>query len=1122
MAKTFEPFTTPISAIDDVLLLSASAGTGKTWMVTHLAARWLIEEPHHDASQVLLVTFTKNAASELKYRLRERVIEFGEVLRALTSEAGNRLVINPLRTSQQWDELMNAQWVQGLRRSYGPRELSDMLDRQIRVLQTLDDANARTLHSFASLVGQSDEREAQSSNQIFERAVALSITDYARSQPDALQRLMQSLQSKGTVKNATKLSRMLQSALAATSSVGGSRFDKVAYVPDEIPSEVVTTALSLVRDSERVAERIEELERVISFDSLIADLYQQTLDDDGSLVERMRHHFGLVLVDEFQDTDVVQWDILTSLFRNGPSSVPIIAVGDPKQAIYSFRGGDVTVFQKLELHVATCDRCATHELQLNYRSQGHLLRQLNSLFEIGGVAGWHFSSGSDLPLVNYVPVMPSAHHDNDEGSFEIRDIVHDGEEKTNQQRTVAVLINDVIRTVVTLLDEASSERVDPEEIAILCRGGWFMELLAEKLERANIRTVTVRSLPIFEAEAARQIRWLLWALCQPTNVRRTNVLAATWFRHHEHEVLSNLARALELESVSSFQRRLLDGPTMAVVLATSTGQRNWTDLEHVLELMGDNLTLGATPQEAYEWIEERMRESQQFSNGEAVQRRIESSEGAVRIMTIHAAKGLEFPVVLVPQIERLSKKPSNGISSWTNGSQRVIDTASLVSSDATLDPRAARSSRDDSRRLIYVALTRAEQRLIAWRSELDKHLIGPDESIQSVLGTEKEITALNQWRLLSDALREEIRGSSSPGRAFPTWTEVRTSEFVEAPLQRTSSPPSYVSSPSPVPILSEHLRRWSYSALALHNTTHAFGDVDDGRAPYDSGAYAEDNEDESTLLANVGDDAFGGLRGPVLGNAIHEIFEKAVGHLRSSSDEIDALVIETLEKYRLSTADDHELNGVVIRSMRQLLTRSMGNLFDGVSLDSFCGLRPTRVTSEMRFTLPLRGTYEDGHDRLRGIGALVVEGDPEGPYRRFFEDIANTSVREPRLLEGFLTGSIDLVAQVGSGADQRFVVVDYKTNVLKVSDNYGALNLIPEMAMSGYPLQGLLYSVALHRFLKTRLRHYVPHQHLGGMTYYYVRGATNAANDPDIGLANWKVPANVVVSVSDYLANGSA
>jgi exodeoxyribonuclease V beta subunit len=176
----------------------------------------------------------------------------------------------------------------------------------------------------------------------------------------------------------------------------------------------------------------------------------------------------------------------------------------------------------------------------------------------------------------------------------------------------------------------------------------------------------------------------------------------------------------------------------------------------------------------------------------------------------------------------------------------------------------------------------------------------------------------------------------------------------------------------------------------------------------------------------------------------------------------------------------------------------------------------------MRFTLPLRGTYEDGHDRLRGIGALVVEGDPEGPYRRFFEDIANTSVREPRLLEGFLTGSIDLVAQVGSGADQRFVVVDYKTNVLKVSDNYGALNLIPEMAMSGYPLQGLLYSVALHRFLKTRLRHYVPHQHLGGMTYYYVRGATNAANDPDIGLANWKVPANVVVSVSDYLANGSA
>jgi len=1122
VAKAFDPFTTPISAIDDVLLLSASAGTGKTWMVTHLAARWLIEEPHHEASQVLLVTFTKNAASELKYRLRERVIEFGEVLRALTSDVGSPHAINPLRTPQQWDELMNSSWVQGLQRSYGPTNLSDMLVRQLRVLQTLDDANARTLHSFASLVGQSNEREAQSSNQIFERAVALSITDFARSQPDALQLLMQSLQGKGTAKSATKLSRMLQSALAATSSVGGSRFDKVAYVPNEAPSDVVKTALSLVRDSERVAQRIEEFERVISFDSLIADLYQQTLDDDGSLVERMRRHFGLVLVDEFQDTDVVQWDILTSLFRSGPSPVPVIAVGDPKQAIYSFRGGDVTVFQKLEQHVATCDRCATHELQLNYRSQGHLLQQLNSLFEIGGDTGWVFSSGDDLPLVHYVSVSPSAHHNNDDGSFEIRDIVHDGEEKTNQQGTVAVLINDVVRTVMALLDDASSQRVDPEEIAILCRGGWFIELLAEKLERANIRTVTVRSLPIFEAEAARQIRWLLWALCEPTNVRRTNLLAATWFRHHEHEALSKLARTLELESVSSFQRRLLDGPTMAEVLATSTGQRNWTDLEHVLELMGENFTLGATPQEAFEWIEERMRESQQFNNGEAVQRRIESSEGAVRIMTIHAAKGMEFPVVLVPQIERSSKNPSNGVTSWTNGSQRVIDTASLVSNDAPLDPRAARSSRDETRRLIYVALTRAERRLIAWRSDLDKHRVGADEPVASVLGTEREVTALNQWRLLTDAMREETRVTSSLGRAIPTWTEVRTSEFFETPLKRASNPSSYVSSPSPVPILSEQLRRWSYSALALHNTAHASSDVDDGRAPYDSGAYAEDNEDEATLVANAGDDAFGELRGPVLGNAIHEIFERVVGHVPSSSDEIDALVIETLGKYRLSTADDFDLNHVVIDSMRRLLTRSMGILFDGVSLDSFYGLRPKRVTSEMRFTLPLRGTHEEGFDRLRGIGALVVAGDPEGPYRSFFEDIANTSVVEPRLLEGFLTGSIDLVARVGTGADQRFVIVDYKTNVLKVSDDYGASNLIPEMVMSGYPLQGLLYSVALHRFLKTRLRHYVPSQHLGGMTYYYVRGAANAANNPDAGLANWKVPADVVVSVSDYLANGPA
>lgn len=1123
MTKQFLPFTTPISTIEDVLLLSASAGTGKTWMVTHLAARWLIEEAGHEPNQLLLVTFTNNAAGELKFRLRERIIEFGEVLRVLCSNDDARSTINTLRTPEEWDDLMTSQWVDGLRTTYGPDDFVEMLSRQIRVLQTLDEANARTLHSFAALVGQSNERETQSPNQIFDRAVALSITDYATSKPDALELLMKSLERDGSIKNATKLARKLESALMTTHSVGGSRFDKVAYAQTDSSNTAVTTALSLLHDTEDVVGRMESLEGVVSFDGLIADLYQQTLDDDGSLVERMRRHFGLVLVDEFQDTDVLQWDILTTLFRNGPSPVPVIAVGDPKQAIYGFRGGDVTVFQKLEQHVVSSERCATYELRDNYRSQGRLLQQLNRLFELGGDKGWHFSGGDDFPPVTFVPVSPCARNNNGEGSFEIRDIINVEQRKRNREANTTLLINDVVHTVVTLLEDTSNERVVPDDIAILCQGGRFIELLAKQLERANVRTVTVKSLPVFEAEAARQIRWLLWALSESTNVRRTNLLAATWFRNHQTEFLPSLARTLEHEGVSSFQRRVLDGPTMAAVLGTNAGQRHWTDLEHVLELLGDHFNAGVTPEAAFGWIEERMRESQQFDSGEAVQRRIESSEGAVRIMTIHAAKGLEFPVVLVPQIERTSKTRSNGISSWTNGSQRVIDTASFVSSDAPLDRRAALSSRDETRRLIYVALTRAERKLIAWRSELDAHQIAANETVESVAGTDKEITALNQWRLLTDALREgtdEVQGAhgtDADGRYVPTWSEVRSDEIAETPKQRTSDTDSYVTTPTSVPRLSEQLRRWSYSAL--NQGTHTTRDLDDGRASYDSGAYAEDTEEESLLVASAIDDAFGGLRGPILGNAVHEIFEKVVGYVPASSREIEEVVIEILAKYRLTTEHDAATNSLIIRTIRQLLTRSMGELFDELTLDSFCGIAPPRVTSEMRFTLPLQKTIDNEHDRLREIGRLVTAGDPNGPYQSFFKEMADASLGEPRMLEGFLTGSIDLVAQVGTTTKQRFVIVDYKTNLLKVSTDYRATSLVPEMIMSGYPLQGLLYSVALHRFLKTRLRNYDPEQHLGGMTYYYVRGAASETNADDSGLANWRVPAQVIVNVSQLFAN---
>ena len=198
-----------------------------------------------------------------------------------------------------------------------------------------------------------------------------------------------------------------------------------------------------------------------------------------------------------------------------------------------------------------------------------------------------------------------------------------------------------------------------------------------------------------------------------------------------------------------------------------------------------------------------------------------------------------------------------------------------------------------------------------------------------------------------------------------------------------------------------------------------------------------------------------------------------------------------------------------------LLTTPLGELFDHVSLDGLGQSEGITTANEMRFTLPLEGTGS-ATDRLIDIGKIASDVEPDGPYADFFSTLAAGEYRPTRLFQGFLVGSIDLVAEVGDPG--RFVVLDYKSNLLKDASSYAPDELRGEMALSGYPLQGLLYSVALHRFLARRLKDYSPEQHLGGICYLYVRGPLLEGQGPDAGLATWKIPTETVIGVSDLLA----
>ncbi len=129
-------------------------------------------------------------------------------------------------------------------------------------------------------------------------------------------------------------------------------------------------------------------------------------------------------------------------------------------------------------------------------------------------------------------------------------------------------------------------------------------------------------------------------------------------------------------------------------------------------------------------------------------------------------------------------------------------------------------------------------------------------------------------------------------------------------------------------------------------------------------------------------------------------------------------------------------------------------------------------------------------------------------------------------LAGHLTGSIDLVLRVPNGAQgPRYVVADYKTNALHPRgvpvgpDDYAADRLAAAMVAHDYPLQALLYSVALHRYLRWRMPGYRPEYQLGGIAYLFLRGMMPAV--PTVGgpagVFEWAVPPALVISLSDLL-----
>jgi exodeoxyribonuclease V beta subunit len=1134
-------------------VLEASAGTGKTFTIAALVARFVAEGVAR-LDEMLIVTFSRAATGELRERVRERLT------------AAERALADPGVAARSDD---------GVLRLLADGSASDVDVRRERLsaaLRSFDAATIATTHGFcaqvlaglgvtADLAG--GDRFAPSLDDLVSEVMQdLYVRKFAAPQPEGA---------------AAPLPRSEAAAIARTAAISEphARLEP-AGAPADSPAGIRRRLAEAVRAE---ATRRKRARGLRSYDDLQTDLAVVLADPRSGppARARLRKRFPVVLIDEFQDTDPVQWEVVSRAFLG---QVRLVLIGDPKQAIYGFRGADVTAYLRA---VREADRVAT--LECNWRSEQSLLDAFDALFT-------ECTFGD--PDIRYRRVRAACPQpqlrDGDGAPLRLRWPPREGRlplsgrglQLTPELR--ALVAADVAADIVRLLESAAqvpdteqdpgSDRwrpVAPGDLAVLVRTNEQAGLIREALIERGVPVVIGGAISVFTTPMAQEWLMLLEALEQPHRAGRVRAAALTcflgWSAHDlatagatRTDELSALVRSwaaiLASRGVAALQETITATQDLpARILRTPDGERRMTDLRHIGEVLHRAVAtegLGITA--LVSWLRRRMAEADEPIDGLPERtRRLDSDADAVQVITVHRSKGLEFPIVYVPFAWDLKSWEITQPRYHDAGGERVLDIGcGLGGSDGAVFSEGVRRHQEEEAaeqlRLLYVALTRARSQAVLWwapattteTAPLSRLLFGRDPGEDEpalTVAVPSDGDIRTRFQQLSEAAAGRIRAEQIEPPSSLAWVRQRSEpNGLEAARFDRS--------------LDVLWRRTSYSALtaAAHDLGVAGRDSAVGSEP-EVGAL--DDEPAQPLPAgralNAGatgvTDQLSGVVSPMaglpggtaFGSLVHGVLETVDPQAGDLVGEIALRVDEQLARWSpgggASGWDRGALAGALLLAYDTPLGSAAGDLrLRDVPLRD-------RLT-ELAFELPLAGGDRPGSPlRLGAVGPLITrhlaQRRPRDPLAGYGERLADPVLRD-QPLRGFLNGSLDAVLRLRDNAGTpRYVVADYKTNWLGAapsgSGTLTAADYTPErmaesMMSSDYPLQALLYSVALHRFLRWRQPAYDPAVHLGGVLYLYLRGMCGAdtpvVDGQPCGVFAWSPPAALVIDLSDLLDTG--
>ena len=796
--------------------------------------------------------------------------------------------------------------------------------------------------------------------------------------------------------------------------------------------------------------RRKQAQSQLYFDDLLSCLDKSLQAENGQrLAKTINRRFPVILVDEFQDTDPLQYRIFSTIHQADPDS-GLFLIGDPKQAIYGFRGADIFTYLKARRDTRPENRLT---LGTNYRSSAKMVAAVNWLFDRSnsfiisreqmvfhpvraaretGKKTLRINSDTLLPLQWLL--LPETEKKkglskNEAGEFSARFCAHE----------IAELLKAGMEEKA-MLDNTPLVAGD---IAVLVRTHNEGELIRAALDRLRIASVYLSRQSVFDTPEAQLLAGLLHTFADPANTAQLRTVLASelfsytaeqldQFQHDEtrwEEICVTMANYRQLclrqGFVPMFQQLLAEQQVVGRLLATPSGERKMTNLLQLSELLQEAEQKLTGIKKLLRWLQNKMEDVD--NSGKSDQLRLESDENLIKIVTIHKAKGMQYPLVFLPFPWSARTRKNNEPLTFhlpDNPERLQLD---LVPTDTDHFLLADTEQLAEDMRLLYVAVTRAEYCcFICW-------------------GRISNMERSALCHLVKQPMRPTTH---TPETCQDFFTHSPDGLMAIKPYPQSFETRQQTEKHSKKNLLAAHFSgsiksNWQITSYSRLVSSH---DQQTEQPDYDR---IIDSSPQTPAA-----DKFGFPRGAAAGTCLHAILEKIDFSNPASQPQV---IAEQLQY----AGFENSWQEVVLSWIDEIVQTKIHNTL------SLAVLKPEERVNEMSFYFPLHAVH------LQDFNQLLA-------------DFSFAPLPENRAtLEGLMIGFIDLVFHYQG----RYYLADYKSNHLgNHNADYTPDRLQKAMLEHRYDLQYLIYTLALHRFLGQRIHDYSYENHFGGALYLFLRG----------------------------------